>query len=250
MISVSRVWLAWSGMVYNVIGPRRRMENTDGVSSKTAIQAVIFDYGNVLSRPQTSSDLNAMAEGCGMPIGRFFDSYWKFRLAYDRGELKGPSFWTSVTAEVGKTPTPDKISELVSLDVQSWLHINQATMTWAVQLRRAGIRLALLSNMPFEIARYIESNCPWVSYFDPLIFSCDLGSVKPELTIYKNCLARLNVLPDKVLFLDDRAENVAAATQLGIPGLVFDDMGKVSREVERLFDLPVSSETEVSATHK
>jgi putative hydrolase of the HAD superfamily len=226
------------------------MGNTDRVSSKTGIQAVIFDYGNVLSCPQTSSDLNAMAERCGMPIRRFHDFYWKFRPAYDRGELKGASFWTSVTAEVGKTPTPNEVSELVSLDIQSWLHINQATMRWAGQLRRAGIRLALLSNMPFEIARYIEKDCAWVSYFDPLIFSCDLGSVKPELTIYKSCLARLNVLTDKVLFLDDRAENVAAAAQLGIPGLVFDDMEKVSGEVQKLFDLPVPSEIEVSATRK
>jgi putative hydrolase of the HAD superfamily len=225
------------------------MRNTDRVSTKTVIQAVIFDYGNVLSLPQASSDLNAMAERCGLSIERFHDFYWKFRPAYDRGELNGSSFWTSVTAEVGKTPTPDEISELVSLDIQSWLHINQTTMTWAEQLRRAGIRLALLSNMPFEIARYIESNCRWVSYFDPLVFSCDLGSVKPDLAIYRICLARLNVLPAKVLFLDDRAENVAAAAQLGIPGLVFDDMERVSREVERLYDLPLPRQ-ELSATRK
>ena len=226
------------------------MGNTDRVSSKTGIQAVIFDYGNVLSCPQSSSDLNAMAERSGMPIGRFHDFYWKFRPAYDRGELNGTSYWTAVTAEGGKSLTQEDISQLVSLDIQSWLHINQATMTWAAQLRRAGIRLALLSNMPFEIARYIESNCPWVSYFDPLIFSCDLGSVKPELAIYKSCLARLNILPDKALFIDDRAENVAAAAQLEIPGLVFDDMEKISGEVQKLFDLPVPSEIEVSATRK
>jgi len=191
-----------------------------------------------------------MAERSGMPIGRFHDFYWKFRPAYDRGELNGTSYWTAVTAEGGKSLTQEDISQLVSLDIQSWLHINQATMTWAAQLRRAGIRLALLSNMPFEIARYIESNCPWVSYFDPLIFSCDLGSVKPELAIYKSCLARLNILPDKALFIDDRAENVAAAAQLEIPGLVFDDMEKISGEVQKLFDLPVPSEIEVSATRK
>ena len=237
-------------MVYNVIGPKRRMRNSNHVSTRTFIQAVIFDYGNVLSCPQASSDLNAMADRCGMPMERFHDLYWEFRPAYDRGELNGASFWTSVTVEVGKRPTPDEISELVSLDIQSWLHIDQATMTWAEQLHRGGIRLALLSNMPFEIARYIENNCHWVFYFDPRIFSCDLGSVKPELSIYETCLARLNALPDKVLFLDDRPENVAAAAQLGMQALIFDDMKKVSGEVQRLFDLRLSPQIEVSATHK
>jgi putative hydrolase of the HAD superfamily len=227
------------------------MGNTESLSGqhRTAIQAVIFDYGNVLSRPQATLDLNAMAERCRMTIERFHDFYWKFRPAYDRGELIGTSFWTSVTADEGKRPTPEDISQLVSLDIQSWLHISQATMMWAEQLHRAGIRLALLSNMPFEIARYIESNCPWVSYFDHLIFSCDFGSVKPELAIYKNCLARLDVLPDKVLFLDDRAENVAAAAQLGIPSLVFNDIENTLREVERLYDLPLPR-LEVSGTRK
>jgi len=228
------------------------MGNTDSVSSqhRTAIQAVIFDYGNVLSCPQNNSDVNAMAERCDIPIERFHDFYWKFRPAYDRGELNGASFWTSVTAQEGRRPTPEEISELISLDIQSWLHINQATMRWAEQLHRAGIRLALLSNMPLEIARYIENKCPWVSYFDSLIFSCDWGSIKPSLAIYRICLARLNVLPAKVLFLDDRAENVVAAAQLGIPSLVFDDMAKVSKEVEKVFDLPLPSEIEVSATRK
>ena len=127
-----------------------------------------------------------MAERCGMPIERFHDFYWKFRPAYDRGELNGASFWTSVIAEEPRRPTPDGNLNLVSLDIESWLHLSQATMTWAVQLHRVGIRLALLSNMPFEIARHIESNCPWVSYFDPLIFSCDLGVVKPDLIIYRS----------------------------------------------------------------
>ena len=53
-----------------------------------------------------------------------------------------------------------------------------------------------------------------------------------------------------MLFLDDRVENVAAAAQLGIPSLVFDDMAKVSKEVEKVFDLPLPSEIEVSATRK
>ena len=213
---------------------------------RTHIQGVIFDYGNVLCYPQNDSDVRLMAERCAMPLQRFHDLYWKFRLAYDRGELNGASFWTSVTALEGTTPTEAQISELVSLDIRSWLHINQATMRWVEQLHNARMPLALLSNMPSEVARHIESNCPWASYFDPLVFSCDLNSVKPEPTIYRNCMAKLNLPPGEVLFLDDRAENVAAAVALGIHSLVFDDMENVSGEVQRLFDLPVLAEFDLS----
>ena len=69
MISVSQVWLAWSGVVYNVYRIGEEWEILiDRASSKTGIQAVIFDYGNVISCPQASSDLTAMAERCGMPM--------------------------------------------------------------------------------------------------------------------------------------------------------------------------------------
>lgn len=204
---------------------------------KTAIDAVIFDYGNVLSVLQHASDLEGMAAICAMPVDRFHELYWKFRLAYDRGELDGTSYWNSVMREENRMLKTEQISELILVDTESWMHLNERTIEWAERLYWAGIHLALLSNMPPDLARHMERNCGWTSYFNPRIFSCDIGVAKPDPAAYKSCLASLKIPAERILFLDDREENIAAAAKLGIHSLVFDNVESVSGLVEERFDL-------------
>jgi FMN phosphatase YigB (HAD superfamily) len=64
---------------------------------------------------------------------------------------------------------------------------------------------------------------PWVyEQFPALQFlkgdavSCYLGAVKPNRTFYERALAKHDLRPEQVLFVDDRPENVAAAREMGI----------------------------------
>jgi hypothetical protein len=52
---------------------------TQGLSQRRAVQAVVFDYGNVLCLEQTLEDMKAMALVCGIPHGRFSELYWNLR---------------------------------------------------------------------------------------------------------------------------------------------------------------------------
>ncbi len=207
-------------------------------SRKVPIKAVIFDYGNVISLPQSENHLQKMIELCGMPAEQFHESYWKFRMAYDRGEFDGGSYWEAVIAEIGgRPPNSSHMAELVSSDIQSWLQINGGSLAWVKELHGRGVRLAILSNMPPEIARYIEERCEWAHCFDVRIFSCDIGCAKPASAIYRECLSRLNVPAGSALFLDDREENVAEAISLGMHSLVFDSAEETRLRVEQNFDL-------------
>jgi FMN phosphatase YigB (HAD superfamily) len=47
-----------------------------------------------------------------------------------------------------------------------------------------------------------------------------LGTMKPRADYFVRALARLDTAPHEVLFLDDRADNVAAARALGIDAVV------------------------------
>jgi putative hydrolase of the HAD superfamily len=57
--------------------------------------------------------------------------------------------------------------------------------------------------------------------FDVALSSCYLGLRKPEAAIYKRALDILGRPTERVLFIDDRAENVAGATGVGMKGVVF-----------------------------
>lgn len=221
-------------------------------SSIARPRAVIFDYGNVLCVPQQPSDVEKMAAVCHMPVPRFAELYWRFRLAYDRAELDGDSYWSSVIREESRALSPDEIARLIQLDGASWARPNQATLRGVERLRAAGIPMAVLSNMPLEVKDYILEHCRWLSAFQHLVFSCDVRLVKPDPAIYQECLKKLKLAPGEVLFLDDKPENVQAAVELGIHGTVFDAAENALEWMSQRLDLPplVSTEAEPSLPAK
>lgn len=208
-------------------------------NGKIRLRAVVFDYGNVLCHPQQPSDVEIMATVCGLQVPRFHNLYWKFRVPYDRGELNADSYWAAVAAEDGQVFGRKQVAELTALDAESWSRPNRATIEWVEQLRRAGLGLGLLSNMPFEISRYLMAHCDWLTLFDSSTFSCDVGQVKPQPAIYHICLEKLKLAAAEVLFLDDIAANVAGASAVGIHGLIFDTLEQTVVRVKERFEVPV-----------
>jgi putative hydrolase of the HAD superfamily len=218
---------------------RHMRESRSFEHGKIRLRAVVFDYGNVLCHPQQPSDVESMATVCRLEVPRFQDLYWKFRVPYDRGELNGDSYWATVAAEEGQVLNRQQIAELTILDAKSWSRPNRATLEWVEQLHGAGLGLGLLSNMPFEISRYLTAHCDWLAWFDSFTFSCDVGRVKPDPVIYQICLEKLKVPAAEVLFLDDIAANVEGACALGMHGLIFDTVEQTVARVKERFEIPV-----------
>jgi putative hydrolase of the HAD superfamily len=60
------------------------------------------------------------------------------------------------------------------------------------------------------------------NYFDVALSSCYLGLRKPEAAIYRRALDILGGPAERILFIDDRPENVAGAKAAGINAIVFE----------------------------
>jgi putative hydrolase of the HAD superfamily len=207
--------------------------------SRIAIRAVVFDFGNVLCLEQSSKDMADMARVCGIPTEPFRELYWELRPPYDRGDVNGTAYWNSVVRKHDRTLSSESIAELIGLDCASNARPNEGAVRWVRLLQAARVPLALLSNMPLELSRYVLENCPWMVAFDHLIFSCDHGSIKPEPTIYGKCLEALRLDPAEVLYLDDRRENIEAASRFGIHSILFDTVDRTTERVRSRFDIPV-----------
>lgn len=200
-------------------------------------RAVIFDYGNVLSQNQPAADVEAMAGILDLPVQRFTEAYWQFRVAYDDASLDSVEYWGAVARTAPRELTAAQIGLLIDIDSRSWSHPAPEVPQWAQDLRAAGIGTALLSNMPVPVRDYIL-RCAWLPDFDARVFSCDFGRCKPAPEIYEHCLKQIGVAAQEALFLDDREANVRAAEALGMPAIWFQDATGVSREIARRFELP------------
>jgi len=70
--------------------------------------------------------------------------------------------------------------------------------------------------------------------FDAFFSSCYLGVRKPDRKIYQIALDVLQRDPEHAVFIDDRAENVAAAVSLGIHGLRYQGSAQLTADLEQL----------------
>lgn len=178
------------------------------------ITTVIFDYGEVLSRPQSHSARTHMERIGGVPAQDFWEAYWSGRRAYDLGQ-DGGAYWRGVADRLGVGWDARQLQELWSADVASWLDFESESIALVRTLMGNGLTLALLSNAPRAIGAVLRHS-PALAGFDAVYFSGELGLAKPDAEIYTRVLSDLGCPAEQALFVDDREENIRAAASLGL----------------------------------
>jgi len=104
---------------------------------------------------------------------------------------------------------------------------------------RPRLRTALLTNNGPLLRDGLDTELPALAYrFDALLFSCDLGAVKPHPAAFAAATAVLDVEPTDVLFVDDDADNVDAATAAGWRAVLHTTPGALAH---RLGDRPTTT---------
>jgi len=184
-------------------------------------QGFMFDYGGVLAYHQTEADQARMAALAGIAPSLFTQLYWSERENYDKDLVSAVEYWGKIGQSAGTTLSLESIQELTELDNSSWMQFDSVMWDWVDQLRQAGKRVALLSNMPRDLGEAIKSRTGRLEQFDQVTLSYALRSAKPEPAIYEHCLEGLGTPPEQTLFLDDRIANVQGAELLGIRAFQF-----------------------------
>ncbi len=180
-----------------------------------------------------------MAEVLMVGEREFYPVYWRYRLPYDEAKLDAVSYWNMVAADLNCGITEAQIERLSRIDVESWSRPGPVMPEWASKLRGAGMRTAILSNLPMDLRVHLTSAVKWLPEFDEMTFSCDVRMVKPQPGIYEHCLGALGVAAGDALFLDDRPENVEAAQKLGIHAIQFTTPQAAVVALDGHFHLPV-----------
>ncbi|KAI0358516.1 phosphatase yihX [Trametes cingulata] len=97
------------------------------------------------------------------------------------------------------------------------------------------LQVFALSNISLPDYEYvIELPTDW-SIFDRVFASALLGERKPDRAAYEKVIRETGIDPATTVFVDDRIENVQAARELGIHGIVFDKQEGVFEALRRIF---------------
>ena len=196
------------------------------------IDAVLFDYGLVLSAAPDPAAWARMRAITSLDEDPLHTAYWAYRHDYDRGTLNGTAYWHAVAAHAGTTFDPSQIAALNAADTDLWTQLNTPMVEWAARLQRAGIRTGILSNIGDAIAEGICAKLPWLSGFDHRTWSHELFLAKPEPAIYLKTAEALKTPPANILFIDDREENIAAAEAVGMQAIRYTTHAEFEHEMQ------------------
>ena len=107
---------------------------------------------------------------------------------------------------------------------------------WIRSLREQGYKVYLLSNYgktSFEAARD-NQRLSFLPLVDGAVISYEVQIVKPEPGIYEALLTKYGLKAEECLFLDDRADNIEAAKQLGFHGIVVESYSQAVTELDKI----------------
>ena len=177
----------------------------------------------------------------GLSEAGFHDVYRRDRIELDRGTLDSDEYWRRIFSAGGVKATPELLKRIELEDALGWSRVNQRVVDWSYELRDAGFRTAILSNMPTDKLKFMRADGTfrWISDFQVAVFSCEHRLVKPEPSIYRLCLEKLDASPEECIFLDDVPENAEGARAVGIPAIVFRSADEAAAELARDWGLPV-----------
>ncbi|MCU0274929.1 MAG: HAD-IA family hydrolase, partial [Acidimicrobiales bacterium] len=99
------------------------------------------------------------------------------------------------------------------------------------ELVAAGVRCLALSNFGRETYAAARPRLGFLTRFEAVVTSGEVGLVKPEPAIYLLLCERHGFAPADAVFVDDSAANVAAAAALGFDAFLFTGAAAMRREL-------------------
>jgi putative hydrolase of the HAD superfamily len=96
------------------------------------------------------------------------------------------------------------------------------------------LELGMLNNEARELNDYRIDRFDLLECFDLFVSSCYVGMRKPHERIYRAALDLVQRDPDETIFIDDRAENAAAAAALGMHAIQYQGAEQLRTDLARL----------------
>jgi putative hydrolase of the HAD superfamily len=186
------------------------------------IKAVVFDFDDVI-RTWNRDETIAIEERHGLPRGSIFEQLSDSTLirSVTTGVLTDEQ-WRDAIAENLATQHGDGAYDAV----RAWsLRIGDLDRDVLGLLRalRAHFVIALLSNATTRLRSDLAAH-EIADDFDYVFSTAEIGIAKPDPQIFAFIGLTLNVDPDEWLFVDDTAENVAAAARVGVRSHVYKNL--------------------------
>lgn len=180
------------------------------------MKAVIFDVGRVLVDWNPHAVLHGLAQISQAPEVELEALLHEISHEIGTGRMGAKSIHHFLVERAGT----DADWNIFYAAFCSGLARDEAGLGYADKIWRRGVPVGVVSNTNAVHVQWLRDQVPEISRWQSVIYSSDVGLLKPEPAIYRLALERLGVAPQKALFVDDLEVNVAGAQAAGMGGVV------------------------------
>ncbi|MEV0989365.1 HAD family phosphatase [Streptomyces sp. NPDC049949] len=194
-------------------------------------KVIFFDLGGVVCRFHPQRRLAALGEACGVSADQMESVLYTSGLIerWDLGLDSSAEIYRTVRERLGYRGSLAALQEVWCRAFEP----DPQVLELVNGLRP--LRTALLTDNDHLLLDALPEALPQVgSRFDALLFSCQLGVIKPDPVVFTRALDLMGCTPDEAVFIDDKAANVAAAQELGITAIQFSGAGELGAALDEL----------------
>lgn len=185
------------------------------------VKAIVFDFGNVIINIDPPRTFDAFSKLTFKPASKIKDIFTENAVfqKFEIGHYTEDEFRDTIRQVLAYPLNDHEID-------RAWnsllLDVPQKRIDFIKELRK-NYEVYLLSNTNsihikkcIQIIKANNGIADFRNLFDHAFMSYEMGLWKPDYKIYHQMLKTIQFKPEEVLFLDDNADNIAAADDLGI----------------------------------
>ena len=193
------------------------------------IRNIVFDIGGVLADFNVNGFLGTKGFD-GAMIRRILKAsvmtpYWG---AFERGEITEEEAFKGFA---GADPEIGDALYRAFSNVEGMLTSRAYVIPLVKALKAAGCGVYYLSNYSKKAYDECGESLSFMPYMDGGVVSFRVGRTKPDPEMYRIFLEKYGLRAEECVFIDDTAENVDAARELGFRGIVYTDSEALVREL-------------------
>ncbi len=184
-----------------------------------AVSLVFFDLGGVAARFDPERRLAALAPLAGADPARIHEAVWRSGLSrdFDAGLYDADGMHARLCEVLGARLPRAELLRVLALAFEPAPEV----LALARRVGR-GARVGLLTNNPPLLREALPVHLGAIaSGFDPIVFSYEVGALKPAPELYARVAERVGAGPGELALIDDSRANVDAARAAGWEGLHF-----------------------------
>lgn len=198
------------------------------MNKNTRIKAIIFDYGGVLSKEvsfRPFSKAYALKFGVNpKEFHKIIKDNWIPALV---DKISSKLFWQNLS-DFLKTD-----NKTLRKDCMGFFGVRPEVLELIKKLKK-NYKLGLLSNQIEDWLEEVIKEKKLNKVFDEIVTSYKSKIAKPDISIFKEIIKKLDTKATECIYIDDIEENISKAKELGMRPILFKNYKQLKEELKKL----------------